>query len=374
MRIDLPLRCSLGVRASRRAFTLIELLVVVAIIAMLVSILLPSLQKARTAAKRSACLAQIKNIASSSAVYAAGDPNGWSIPLHPLQFWQDSTDPTFIGAYEWGGKSGVGRPDFLGGGQDPINSKYGTKAGFGPGTRPLNEILYKGGFKDHLAFDDEDGMILDTQLNLDLFKCPGDDGPPRGAHCPDWLLHSERSSYDHFGNSYAANVFLVGIAGAELGSNSPYMRPTARVPTPARTIYFEENIGRWAWSCRQEVCTAIGELLPGVSPGPTGALRGWHGEDWKYNRAFVDAHAEYQLLIFPETKDSDGYYEHYRNERLTSYPNWIDGSPGSFEQYQCIIVRGDGWQKDTMPAAILRTGLINPHGGRPSYEGCVEVD
>ncbi|UCF34669.1 MAG: type II secretion system protein, partial [Phycisphaerales bacterium] len=81
----------------RRAFTLIELLVVVGIIAVLVSILLPTLKRAREAAKRSACLAHIKNISSSSLVYAASDSNGWSIPLHPMQFAQDPANPTFIG-------------------------------------------------------------------------------------------------------------------------------------------------------------------------------------------------------------------------------------------------------------------------------------
>jgi prepilin-type N-terminal cleavage/methylation domain-containing protein len=359
---------------TRRAFTLIELLVVVAIIAVLVSILLPTLKRAREAAKRSACLAHLKNISSSSLVYAAADANGWSIPLHSMQFTQDPMNPTFIGAYEWGGKSGIGRPDWLGGGEDILNSKYGTRAGFGPPTRPMNDVLYKGGFKDNRIDDDVDGMLEDTKLELDLYRCPGDDGPPRAAHCPDWVAHSERSSFDHFGNSYAANVFLVGIAGQELGSNSPYARPTSRVPTPARTLFYEENIGRWAWSCIRENCTVIGELQPGVDPGPTKAVRGWHGQDWMYNRSFVDAHAEYQLLIFPESKDEDGYYLHYRNEKLSSYPDWIDGSPGSFDMYQCIIVRGDGWQKDTLPASVLRTGIFNPHGGRPSYEGCVHVD
>ena len=41
------------------------------------------------------------------------------------------------------------------------------------------------------------------------------------------------------------------------------------------------------------------------------------------------------------------------------------------DQYRCIIVRGDGWQKDTLPAELIGTGVLAPGGGRPSYEGCV---
>jgi hypothetical protein len=189
---------------------------------------------------------------------------------------------------------------------------------------------------------------------------------------------TERSSFDHFGNSYAANVFMIATAGGgEMRSNSPYLRPVSRVPTPARTLYYEENIGRWAWSARREHCTTIPGLQPGVDPGPTKHLRGWHGKDWSYNRAFVDAHAEYQKVYLEGTEDADGYALHYMPEQLSSYPDFPGccedpEGPGNYESYQCIIVRGTGWAKDTMPGALICTGLRYNEAGRPSYEGCVD--
>ena len=380
---------------TRSAFTLIELLVVIAIIALLIAILLPSLEAARRQSKQSACLSHIKNIATSSRVYEADDASGWGIPVHPQQYYQCGPNspptteeicmnPVFIGAYEWGGKAGVGWTGYVEGqpADGPfayLSSKYGTAAGFGPATRPMNDILYKGGFKEAFVTGggfDRIQAERDTTLELELFKCPGDNGPPRGAHCPDWVKNDERSSYDHFGNSYAANIFMIAPGdGGEMQSNSPYMRPTSRVPTPARTLYYEENIGRWAWSCRRELdaehdatggngCTWIGQ---GVDPGPTKAIRGWHGKDWTFNRAFVDGHGEMQKIYIEGTEDQDGYALHYRNEHIYPEGSW------QLQFHSCIIVRGTGWQKDTLPADLLDTGLYHSGAGRPSYENCVET-
>ncbi len=58
-------------RKSRRdGFTLIELLVVIAVIAVLMSILMPALQRAREQGKRAACLSNLKQLTLSWILYA----------------------------------------------------------------------------------------------------------------------------------------------------------------------------------------------------------------------------------------------------------------------------------------------------------------
>ena len=64
---------------KQKGFTLVELLVVVAIIALLVSLLLPALGSAREIARRAMCANNVKNILTGSQLYAAGF-KGWLPP------------------------------------------------------------------------------------------------------------------------------------------------------------------------------------------------------------------------------------------------------------------------------------------------------
>lgn len=67
---------------KRRGFTLVELLVVIGIIGMLVSILLPALNKARRAANSVKCIANLRSIAQGMTLYTT-EQKGW-IPGYAL--------------------------------------------------------------------------------------------------------------------------------------------------------------------------------------------------------------------------------------------------------------------------------------------------
>lgn len=92
---------------SRTAFTLIELLVVVAIIAVLISMLLPALAGAREQAKRTVCSSLQHQVVMSLKQYA-GDSNGW----FPTAYWWN---PMFIqNAKLFAPYLGAGSPEGMG--------------------------------------------------------------------------------------------------------------------------------------------------------------------------------------------------------------------------------------------------------------------
>lgn len=309
---------------GRHGFTLIELLVVVAIIAVLISILIPSLQGAREQARRGTCLSNLRGISSGSMMYAADDTRNQAIPVHYRTF---TSGGTVIGDYQYGGKSGnVHQPAYF---------HYTIEGGFGSATRPLNRVIYKSLTEKDRLFLDQNDIQRDKQLNLKLFKCPSDIGYT-GLHLSHFK-QSRRKSYDYFGTSYASNLQMIceGSNGAR-SSNTPFMRPLDRIPSPSRTIHYLEDNARWGWAW-------------GYGPwgyGTNFTIGGWHKRDFYCTMAFTDGHAAYL-----DYKGSGKERKVYSKNDV----EYVAGLPGGMDRWWQVIIRGKGWALDTLPSPAIPT-------------------
>ena len=128
-----------------KGFTLIELLVVVAIIALLIAILLPSLARAREAAKRGVCCQNLKGITSACKTYAFDNEDRW-----PLAASYSRAQPTHVPFLNYlGGSNQVKRDEES---RDEDTPNIGKR--IDPTTRSLWLLVRNG------------------QLDTKIFKCP----------------------------------------------------------------------------------------------------------------------------------------------------------------------------------------------------------
>lgn len=107
---------------QKRAFTLVELLVVIGVIAVLISLLLPALNRARASARSVKCMANLRQIGVGYQMYR-NDNNNWFPPVNSFVSYNAQGTSKVYGIYNAIGPY-LGRPEW-GGLGEPAGSTIG---------------------------------------------------------------------------------------------------------------------------------------------------------------------------------------------------------------------------------------------------------
>lgn len=265
----------------KNAFTLIELLVVIAIIAILLSVLIPGLQKAKAQAKKVICQSNLKQQFIAFTMYVQDYKN-----MYPTIIYQADPSNEYRSVvqtyHSWGGKLGLASP----GGE--LTSEY----------RLLNPYI---GRQGKVNTQDSEGA-------LKAFMCPADRGSVSRSNKPGdptaWYAGANRqpSYWELYGYSYGynahgnANVPNVGVWNRNvLATKNPHVLILAGDSGPMSLYMMNESA---------------------PSPDTPSLYSYWHNlkdAGWT-NLLFVDGHIGYHQMEYnnPDYQNGPGWTFVYR--------------------------------------------------------------
>jgi prepilin-type N-terminal cleavage/methylation domain-containing protein len=257
---------------SSRGFTLIELLVVVAIIALLISILLPSLSRAREQAKKVKCMSNLKQIGGAMLNYFT-EVNDW-FPFEKRA--EPQPGQAYFHGFYYGGHPGRHLPMF---GDSSYWWGY-TNIYFRdtPNGRPFNRYMYT----DLPSWDvpPSNQSMFEMVRNLPLYRCPSDVGGfwnQAGGQTSEngrELYREVGSSYDlnyHFAGSWAIDAFSGEEKKKWMNRCNAFIRQQLLYDAARMIILYEDPFD--------------------VSQGQNVPIRGWHKEWMRHSFLFLDGHA-----------------------------------------------------------------------------------
>ena len=235
-----------GLRAigcrGRRAFTLVELLVVVGIIALLISMLLPALNKAREASKTTVCLSHLQQISVAMSMYV-NEYRGWpAIPYY-------STPNVLFSPGDSLFPYGRGYQDLL--------SRYTKTLGCTPDYK-YNYLGTQFGPMTRLSWD----VVRDT-----VFGCPSDNNEVAIGNC----------------GSYSYNIGLIWTVGSTDWTTGNHWRPVGTYKDQGNTALLVCGGGTGFGG--QRIIWYAGDLYARRNDGATG------NHNKGTNILFCDGHA-----------------------------------------------------------------------------------
>jgi prepilin-type N-terminal cleavage/methylation domain-containing protein len=258
---------------AHSGFTLIELLVVVAIIALLISILLPSLKDAREQAKVAKCLANYRQLMTASTQYFLDYNDNFPFVTR--------TGGNLIGICSWsyGGKtpSDYWRTSDSGVFYIPIED------------RPFNTYL----LSTAVQRDTWENNQLIKRTEVPVLQCPADHNTNMHGLSDPSQAHLDVSTYDDIGTSYHYNL------GALVGTNIDPWGPAGAQGENWKLIgraLVKECLAKHAATYVMFLEDPMDYALPRPDEGKNvGTLEmGNHGRIGKNAVGYLDAHAEYK--------------------------------------------------------------------------------